>query len=105
VEALGRAGAARGYWRRAVAANPYAPEYRRRLVRLLVKQEAWDEARAGSQAWVRLDPLSAEARATRVSCLLAAGNKAEARAEFARLEALAPPNLDELRIRFGKKLR
>ena len=31
--------------------------------------------------------------------------QAEARAEFARVEALAPPNLRELQIRFERKLR
>jgi predicted CXXCH cytochrome family protein len=94
-----------GFWRRAVAVNPSAAGYRESLVRLLVKKEAWEEALAESQAWIRLDPLSAEARAARVACLLAAGNKAEARAELARIEALAPSNLRELRIRFEKRLR
>jgi predicted CXXCH cytochrome family protein len=104
-EALGKADAALGYWRRAAAANPWAPGYRHNLALLLLKREAWEEARRECDAWVRLEPLSAEARAARVQCLLAAGDKAEARAEFARLEALAPGNLRELQIRFGKKLR
>ena len=50
-------------------------------------------------------PLSADARTTRITCLLAAGHKEEARAEFARLEALAPPNLRELQIRFERQLK
>jgi hypothetical protein len=104
-EALGQTEAALGYWRRVVAANPRAPGYRRSLVLLLVKKEAWDEARPECQAWVQLDPLSTEARIARVQCLLAAGDKDEARAEFARIEALAPANLRGLRIRFEKKLR
>jgi hypothetical protein len=104
-EALGQTEAALGWWRRAVAANPWAPGYRRSLVLLLVKTEAWAEARTESEAWVRLDPLSAEARAARVQCLLGTGDKAEARTELARIEALAPPNLRELQIRFEKKLR
>lgn len=104
-EALGQTQAALDYWRRAVAANPWAVGYRRSLALLLVKQEAWQEAGPECQAWVRLDPLSAEARAARVQSLLAAGDKAEARAEFAKIEALAPPNLRELQIRFEKKLR
>ena len=49
--------------------------------------------------------MSAPARTARVSCLLATGNKQEARAEFARVEALAPANLRELHIRFDKKLK
>ncbi len=104
-EASGQTEAALGYLRRAAAANPWAPEYRRGLVLLLVKKEAWDEARPQCEAWVRLDPLNAEARGTRVACLLAAGDMEEARAEFARVEALAPDNLTELRARYSKKLR
>jgi hypothetical protein len=104
-EALGQREAALGYWRRAVAANPWAPGYRHSLVLLLVKQEAWAAARSECDAWLRLEPLNAEARAVRVSCLLATGDKAEARAEFARVEALAPPNLGDLRILFARKLK
>jgi hypothetical protein len=37
--------------------------------------------------------------------LLGAGRKDEARTEFARLEALVPPNIRELQIRFEKKLK
>jgi tetratricopeptide (TPR) repeat protein len=104
-EAVGQTETALGYWRRAVAANPWAPDYRRGLVLLLVKKQAWDEAGPECQAWVRLDPFSAEARTVRVQCLLAAGDKDEARVEFARIEALDPANLRELQIRFAKKLR
>ena len=52
----------------------------------------------------RADPFSAEASVARVECLLAAGRAADARAEFARVEALTSPNLDELRIRFADRL-
>ncbi len=104
-EALEKTEAALSYWRRAVAANPWAADARRRLALLLVKKRAWDEASAECEAWVRIDPFSAEARASSVVCLLAAGRKDEARAEFARLEALAPENLAELRARFEKKLK
>jgi tetratricopeptide (TPR) repeat protein len=105
MEALGRAEEALDLWRRVVVADPWVPGYRHRLVALLIKKEAWDEARPQCDAWVRLDPMSSEARATRILCLLAAGNKDEARAEFARIEALAPANLRELQIRFERKLR
>jgi len=70
-----------------------------------VKQKAWGEAGPECDAWLRLDPFSAEARVARVQFLLAAGKKDEARAEFARVEALAPANLGELQIRFAKKLK
>jgi Tfp pilus assembly protein PilF len=104
-ELLGKTETALVYWRRAVAANPWMPDYRRGLVLLLVKRESWDEARPECQAWVRLDPISTEARSNWVLCLLAAGQKDEARAEFARIEAMAPNNLVELRARFRKKLQ
>ena len=104
-ETLGQTEAALDYWRRGVAANPWSPEYRRRFALLLVKREAWPEALAECDGWVRLDPLSTEARTARVSCLLATGKKDEARAEFGRVEALAPANLSELQIRFGRKLK
>jgi predicted CXXCH cytochrome family protein len=104
-EELSQPAAAVDYWRRSVAANPRAPGYRHSLARLLLKQEAWQEALPHCQAWVRLDPFSVEARTGLVQCLLGVGDKATARAEFARLEALAPTNLRELQIRFGKRLR
>jgi tetratricopeptide (TPR) repeat protein len=104
-EDLGQIDAALNYWRRAAAVNPWSPGYRRSLALALVKQEQWEDARSESEAWIRLDPFGAEARATRVKCLLAAGDKEGAREEFARIEALAPPNLPALRIQFAKKLR
>jgi tetratricopeptide (TPR) repeat protein len=104
-ESLRQTEVALAYWRRAVALNPRASGYRHSLALLLLKKGAWAEARPECEAWVRLDPFSAAARAARVQCLLAAGDKAEARAEFACVEALAPDNLPELRIWFEKKLR
>ena len=102
---IGRADAAEGYWRRAAEVNPASANHRRYLTGLLTKREAWPEERAECEAWIRLDPLSANARVARVQCLLAAGEKAEARAELHSVEALAPPNLVELRIRFERRLR
>jgi hypothetical protein len=104
-ESLGQTDVAQTYWRRAIGANPWSPEYRRQLVLLLVKQRAWHEAEPECQTWLWLDPMSAEARAAHVACLVAAGKKDEARAEFARIEALAPSNLTELRLRFERKLK
>jgi tetratricopeptide (TPR) repeat protein len=92
-------------WQKAIAINPWEPGYRRHLVQLLVKKEAWEAALPESQAWVNHDPLNPEARLARVQSLLGVQKKEEARAEFARLEALAPSNLQELQIRFSRKLR
>src|SRR5256885_3838765 len=40
-------------FRSAVAANPWAPGYRHSFVMLLVKQEAWADAQAECDAWLR----------------------------------------------------
>jgi hypothetical protein len=102
-EELKQVDAAVSYWQRAISVNPWEPGYHRHLALLLVKKEAWNEAIPACEAWLRLDPFSAEARWGRVQGLLATGKKEEARAEFARIVALAPLNLRELEIRFKRK--
>jgi hypothetical protein len=103
-ETLRRNSSAKEYWQRAVAVNPWEPGYRRHLVQLLIKEEAWDEAGPQCKAWVRLDPLSAEARTALLQWWLAAGNQIEARKEYSLIEALAPANLLELRVRYARKV-
>src|SRR5262249_44631071 len=92
--------AALDYWRRAVAENPWQPYYRASLARMLAEKNAWDEARPHSEAWLRLDPASIEARVLWVRCLLKTGDRARARTEFARIERLRPANLPVLQARF-----
>jgi hypothetical protein len=93
------------YWRRAVAENPWQPYYRASLAQLLADRKAWAEARPHSEAWLRLDPASIEARVLWVKCLLHTGDKARARAEFTTIERLRPPNLPLLQARFSVELR
>jgi tetratricopeptide (TPR) repeat protein len=100
-----RADLALSYWHRAVAANPWIPQYRQHLAGLLLDRGAWDELPGEAQAWLRLDPGSAEARMLWITCLAHDGKKTEARAEFARLEALRPANLDSLRNLFEKEMQ
>jgi hypothetical protein len=94
-----------GYWRRAVAVNPWSPIYRRQFALLLMRKQLWDEVRSQCQAWMRLDPFSAEARMLWVTCLARAGDKDKARQEFARIEALHPPNLEQLRSLYVQQMR
>jgi Flp pilus assembly protein TadD len=54
---------------------------------------------------MRLDPANAEARMLWVSSLIRAGEKDKARQEFARIEALQPPNLQQLRALFTQQMR
>jgi tetratricopeptide (TPR) repeat protein len=93
------------YWRRAVAINPSLPDYRARLVALLVRKQAWDEVRAHCPTWIGLDPENAEARMVWINCLLRAGDRDAAREEFARVEALRPPGLDKFRAWFAEQMR
>jgi tetratricopeptide (TPR) repeat protein len=102
-EQLGLVEHARDYWRRAVAANPWLPEYRRGLSLLLLRQRDLEEAGRQAQQWLRLDPGSVEARRLWITYLVQKGKSAEARAEFARIEALRPANLDELRHWFASQ--
>jgi Tfp pilus assembly protein PilF len=93
------------YWRRAVAENPWQPSYQASLAQMLADQKAWDEARTPCEAWLRLDPASIDARVLWVRCLIKTGDKAAARAEFAKIERLRPPNLPRLQARFTVELR
>jgi hypothetical protein len=104
-EVIGQNEGALDYWRRATKSSPWEADYRRRFVSLMIKTAAWNEGLTQSAEWMRVDPSSAEARTARVTCLLALDKKEAARAEFAQIEALAPPNFQELRIRFEKKLK
>jgi predicted CXXCH cytochrome family protein len=102
---LERTDVALGYWRRAVEVNPWAAAYRRNLVLHLADQNAWEEIPPHCQKWLELDPASPEARHLWVACLLRAGRRAEARAEFAKLRALRPPNLRQLEAWFAQQTR
>jgi hypothetical protein len=101
----GQRAKALAYWRRAAEENPWQPYYRACLARMLAERRAWEEARPHCEAWVRLDPGSIEARVLWVRCLARSGEKARARAEFAKVERLRPSNLPQLRARFAAELR
>jgi hypothetical protein len=104
-EKLDLAGAARDYWQRAVSVNPWLADYRRGLARVLLRQRDPEAARQQASAWVRLNPRSVEGRQVWISCLVQQGKLPEARAEFARLEALRPANLEQLRRWFASQGR
>jgi tetratricopeptide (TPR) repeat protein len=93
------------HWRQAVRLNPWMPDYRRHLALLLSDQQAWDEVREQTREWLRLAPTSIEARMLRITCLLRQGQKAEAREEFARIEAVHPPDLEVWRKRFQQQFQ
>jgi tetratricopeptide (TPR) repeat protein len=96
---------ARDYLSRAIESNPGEASYRQNLAQLLAHQERWAEARTHCAAWLELDPANIEARALWVSCLLRTGDKAQAKAEFEKIERLRPANLPILQARFQVELR
>ncbi len=102
---LGRRAEAIDYWRRAVEVNPWVAEYRKNLATLLTGREAWDELRPHCCRWLELDPASVEARSLWVQCLLKEGKKPEAVAEYAKVQALEPPDIVKLNSWFLPQLR
>ncbi len=93
------------HWRRAVEVNPWVAEYRKSLVFLLADRNAWAELRPHCRKWLELDPASVEARHLWVACLLKKGEKSQARAEFAKIRALRPPNLARMEAWFAEQMR
>jgi tetratricopeptide (TPR) repeat protein len=104
-QVLGRRDEALDYAQRAVEANPWMAGYRAVLVPLLIDAGRWDEVRPHAAAWLRLDPESVLPRQLRITLLLRDGEDTAARAEFANIEALHPPNLEELRTWFMSRRR
>jgi Tfp pilus assembly protein PilF len=102
---LNRLPESKAYWLRAIEVNPRWATYRAPLAQLLVRMQSWEEALEQCRAWKRLQPWSSDAALVEVLCLLKQGKAAEARKEFARLEALRPPNLDQLRAWFTEQDR
>jgi tetratricopeptide (TPR) repeat protein len=102
---LGRTDAAIGYLRRLLAVNPWVPLYYVHLAKLHATRRQWPEAVRACQAALRLDPLSVTTRYTLVGCLIRSGQKDQARAEFAKLLALNPPEPDVLRQWFDQQMQ
>jgi hypothetical protein len=101
---LGRADDAIGYWRRAIAVNPRRPHYHHQLAALLAGRGQTAAALDECAAALRLSPASAEARRLEVVCWLQKGDKERARAAFAKLLALKPPQEEELRRWFAAQV-
>jgi hypothetical protein len=95
---LGRREAARRYWEQAVAVNPWMPGQRQGFALLLAEEQAWEDCRRQTEAWLRLDPANTEARTLLVKCLASTGRPEEAHQELSRLERLHAPSLAGLRL-------
>jgi hypothetical protein len=104
-QALGDSERGLAYARRAVDANPWLPEYRATLATILARRKAWEKLGPECQAWMRLDPESVPARMLWITCLVKEGHTEEARAEFDKIAALRPADLDRLKAWFAEQTR
>jgi hypothetical protein len=101
----GRADTAVGYWRRAIALNPWCSQYRYRLARLLTELERWPEAVAEGEAAVRLNPFSEDVRLLLIRGYLNTGKKDRANAELDTLLRMKPADAEALRRWFAGQAR
>jgi tetratricopeptide (TPR) repeat protein len=92
-QAEGKTDLALDYWNRAVAINPFVPDYQVSLVALLIRTGQLDAARARCEKLLRLDPFNVSGRQAWVGFLLQQGQKAEAQRAFDVIRRLAPPDL------------
>jgi tetratricopeptide (TPR) repeat protein len=97
--------AALAYWRKAVGMNPWMGAYRQKLALLCSQQQLWEEGRRECQAWLRLEPDRIQARMLWIRYLLHDGKKDDARAEFTRIEALRPADLERWRMIYQEELK
>jgi cytochrome c-type biogenesis protein CcmH/NrfG len=93
------------YSRRAVEVNPWVPSYHLRLGQLLAEDQDWEGALGEAQAVLRLDPGSVPARTLLVRCYIRTTRRERARAEFAALLALEPPDREALQRWFAEEMR
>ncbi len=100
---LGRSDESLDYWRRLVADNPWQPAYRRALTEILIQQGDRAEASRQCQVWLRLEPMSADARRTWIHLLLRENRRDEARQQLRQLETLKAPDLDRVRAWFDER--
>jgi tetratricopeptide (TPR) repeat protein len=102
---LGHAEEAIAYWQRAIAVNPWMPEYHAPLAKLLAQGAEWRKALEECEAALRLNPASEETRVLLITCCIHTGGKARARREFETLLALTRQNPGVLRRWFDEQMR
>jgi len=94
---------AQGYWRRAMTLNPWMAEYRANFALALSRTGQWEEALRTCRKALDLDPFNAQARTLLAVCLHRQGDKSGALAEFDKVRALQPPDLDMLWEQFRRE--
>ncbi len=100
---MGQHASAMTYWQRALQVNPWTARSHFELARLFVLRQEWQKAGEEAKAVLRLNPFHFEARKLLVVCYHQMGDHAQARAEFARLLELNPPDQQSLRRWFDQQ--
>jgi tetratricopeptide (TPR) repeat protein len=100
---LGERKTALAYWRRLLAVDPWSATAQASVAELLVRSRDWPQAVQACRAALSLDPTQLNTRTFLVSCLIQMGQTNQARAEFAALMPLKPPNEEELRRWFAEQ--
>jgi predicted CXXCH cytochrome family protein len=103
--ASGRLEAAQDYARRLVEVNPWYPQGWAFLARAYVARGEWPEVGAACRAALKLDPANVSARCLLIRSHLHRGDRDAARADFERVVALNPPQLEEIRRWYEETLR
>jgi tetratricopeptide (TPR) repeat protein len=94
---------ARGYWERAIRANPWRYEFHYGLAAARAEMGDWQAALAECQQALRLNPFKWEVRKLLIRSYLALGVKDRAAAEFEQLLALEPAQAGALRQWYAER--
>jgi predicted CXXCH cytochrome family protein len=103
--ASGRLEGAQDYARRLVEVNPWDPQGWAFLARVYVARGEWPEVGAACRAALKVDPANVSARCLLIRSHLHRGDRDAARADFERIVALNPPQLEEIRRWYEELLR
>jgi hypothetical protein len=104
-EALGLTDAALAYCRRALAINSTSYRTHLEMARLAYRRHDLAQTAVECRAVLRYNSTHVKTRTLLVAALAQSGDRAQARAEFAKIEAQKPPELEQLRAAFRDLLR
>jgi hypothetical protein len=98
--------AARSFYERAVRVNPYRWHHHEALARASFRLGEWQRAAGECRQALELHPANTATRSLLVQCLLAAGDREQAAAEYETIRRLTPEDRRErLRLWFEERLR
>jgi hypothetical protein len=92
--------AAKSFWQRAKAVNPWDPSFHFLLARQYSVEKDWPKAIEECLALIRLDPSHFDGRQLMLLCWIRTGKMKEAQRELGILVALKPDQMDRLKRAF-----